>query len=76
MRRSSRGIILHSPLQWRYPGLLSAIDRDGAAAAAVRRRGFLERFAESGAVCCFAHTTAPSAGFVRRLGAGFACLGV
>jgi glyoxylase-like metal-dependent hydrolase (beta-lactamase superfamily II) len=70
------GDVLHSPLQWRYPDLASVIDRDGAAAAAVSRRGFLERFAETGTVCCFAHTPAPSAGFVRRLGAGFTCVGL
>jgi len=70
------GDVLHSPLQWRYPDLASVIDRDGAAAAAVSRRGFLERFAETGTVCCFAHTPAPSAGFVRRLGGGFTCVGV
>jgi glyoxylase-like metal-dependent hydrolase (beta-lactamase superfamily II) len=70
------GDVLHTPLQWRYPDLASAIDRDAAAAAAVTRRRFLERFADTGTVCCFAHTTAPSAGFVRRLGAGFTCAGV
>ena len=70
------GDVLHSPLQFRYPDLASAIDRDGAAAASVSRRGFLERFAETGTVCCFAHTPAPSAGFVRRLGDGFTCVGV
>ena len=70
------GDVLHSPLQFRYPDLASAIDRDGAAAASVSRRGFLERFAETGTVCCFAHTPAPSAGFVRRLEDGFTCVGV
>ena len=70
------GDLLHSPLQWRYPDLASIMDRDGAAAAAVSRRGFLERFAETGTLCCFAHTTAPGAGFVRRLGTGFTCVGV
>ena len=70
------GDLLHSPLQWRFPELASVIDRDGAAAASVSRRAFLERFAETATVCCFAHTTAPSAGFVRRLGAGFTCVGV
>jgi glyoxylase-like metal-dependent hydrolase (beta-lactamase superfamily II) len=69
------GDVLHSPLQWRYPELASVIDRDGAAAA-VSRRGFLERYAETGTVCCFAHTPAPSAGYVRRLGGGFTCVGV
>jgi glyoxylase-like metal-dependent hydrolase (beta-lactamase superfamily II) len=69
------GDLLHSPLQWRDPELASVIDRDAAAAAA-SRRGFLERFAETRTVCCFAHTTAPSAGFLRRLGAGFTCVGV
>jgi glyoxylase-like metal-dependent hydrolase (beta-lactamase superfamily II) len=69
------GDVLHSPVQWRDPDLTSAIDRDPAAAA-VSRRGFLERYAETGTVCCFAHTPAPSAGFVRRLGGGFTCVGV
>jgi glyoxylase-like metal-dependent hydrolase (beta-lactamase superfamily II) len=70
------GDLLHSPLQWRYPDLASAIDGDGAAAASRSRRGFLERFAETGTVCCFAHTPSPSAGLVRRLGPGFTCVGV
>ena len=70
------GDVLHSPLQWRLPELASAFDRDAAGAAAAARRGFLERFAETGTVCCFAHTVAPSAGFVRRLGDGFTCVGV
>jgi glyoxylase-like metal-dependent hydrolase (beta-lactamase superfamily II) len=70
------GDVLHSPLQWRLPDLASLIDRDNAAAAAVTRRGFLERFAETGTVCCFAHTPSPSAGFIRRLGSGFTCIGV
>jgi glyoxylase-like metal-dependent hydrolase (beta-lactamase superfamily II) len=70
------GDLLHSPLQWRLPGVASAMDRDGAAAAAVSRRAFLERFAETGTVCCFAHTPSPSAGHVRRLGTGFTCVGV
>jgi glyoxylase-like metal-dependent hydrolase (beta-lactamase superfamily II) len=67
------GDVLHSPLQWRLPDLASLIDRDEAAEAAVTRRGFLERFAETGTVCCFAHTPSPSAGFIRRLRSGFTC---
>ena len=70
------GDLLHSPLQWRCPDLASAFDRDAAAVAAVSRRGFLERFAETGTVCCFAHTTAPSAGLVHRMGDGFTCVAV
>jgi glyoxylase-like metal-dependent hydrolase (beta-lactamase superfamily II) len=70
------GDLLHSPLQWRYPDLASAMDRDAAAAASVSRRDFLERYAETPTVCCFAHTPTPSAGYVRRLGAGFTCVGV
>jgi glyoxylase-like metal-dependent hydrolase (beta-lactamase superfamily II) len=69
------GDLLHSPLQWREPDLASAIDQD-AAAAVVSRRGFLARYAETGTVCCFAHTPSPSAGFVRPLGGGFTCVGV
>ena len=69
------GDLLHSPLQWREPELAAAIDRHPAAAVVSRRR-FLERYAETGTVCCFAHTPAPSAGFVRRLGGGFTCVGV
>ena len=69
------GDVLHSPLQWRYPDLHSIIDRNGAAAAAVSRRNFLEQFAETATLCCFAHTPAPSAGLVRRLGTGFTCVG-
>jgi glyoxylase-like metal-dependent hydrolase (beta-lactamase superfamily II) len=70
------GDLLHSPLQWRYPDLASVIDQDGAAAACVSRRGFLERYAETATVCCFAHTPAPSAGYMRRMGNGFICVGV
>lgn len=70
------GDVLHSPLQFRYPDLHSAIDRDAPAAAAVSRRGFLERFAETDTVCCFVHTLSPSAGVVRRCGDGFTCVGV
>jgi glyoxylase-like metal-dependent hydrolase (beta-lactamase superfamily II) len=70
------GDLLHSPLQWRYPDLASVIDQDGAAAACVSRRGFLERYAETATVCCFAHTPAPSAGYMRRMGNGFTCVGV
>jgi glyoxylase-like metal-dependent hydrolase (beta-lactamase superfamily II) len=69
------GDILHSPLQWRQPDLSAAFDTDPAAAA-VSRRGFLERYADTSTVCCFAHTPAPSAGHVRRLAAGFTCVGV
>jgi glyoxylase-like metal-dependent hydrolase (beta-lactamase superfamily II) len=69
------GDLLHSPLQWRVPELSAAMDRDPAAALVSRRR-FLERYEETGTVCCFAHTPAPSAGFVRRLGGGFTCVGV
>jgi glyoxylase-like metal-dependent hydrolase (beta-lactamase superfamily II) len=69
------GDLLHSPLQWRKPELSASIDRDPETAAATRR-GFLERYAETPTLCCFAHTPTPSAGFVRRLGAGFTCVGV
>jgi len=69
------GDVLHSPLQWRQPDLAAAIDKDQAAAV-VSRRGFLERYADTGTVCCFAHTPSPSAGFVRRLGDGFTCVGI
>jgi glyoxylase-like metal-dependent hydrolase (beta-lactamase superfamily II) len=69
------GDLVHSPLQWRVPDLASAFDRDPAAAV-TSRRAFLERYAETGTVCCFAHTPSPSAGFVRRLRGGFTCVGV
>ena len=55
--------------------LASVIDRDAPNAAAVSRRKFLERYAETGTMCCFAHTTVPSAGLVRRLGAGLLAWG-
>jgi len=69
------GDLLHSPLQWRAPEMSSVFDRDPAAAA-VSRRGFLERYADTGTVCCFAHTPAPSAGLIKRSGEGFMCVGV
>jgi glyoxylase-like metal-dependent hydrolase (beta-lactamase superfamily II) len=70
------GDVLHAPLQWRYPDLASVLDRDGAAQAAVSRRAFLERYAETATICCFAHTPTPSAGFVRRQDTGFTCVSI
>jgi glyoxylase-like metal-dependent hydrolase (beta-lactamase superfamily II) len=69
------GDLLHSPLQWRHPELSAAFDHDPAAAA-LTRRAFLDRYAETNTVCCFAHTPAPSAGFIKRLGETFTCVSV
>ena len=66
------GDIIHSPLQARYPELSLRFDTD-MAAAAVSRRAFLERFAETDTVCCMTHFPSPSFGRLARWGEGFRC---
>ncbi len=66
------GDLLHSPLQARYPELRMRIDTDPVQAVATRR-GFLERFCDTGTLCCFSHFPSPSAGHVKRWGDGFRC---
>lgn len=66
------GDVLHSPLQARYPELSVLFDVDPAQAA-VTRRAYLERYAETETVCCMTHFPSPSLGRVRRWGDGFRC---
>ena len=70
--RYSRGDLMHSPLQTRYPELSVKFDVDQAVAAATRR-GFLERYCDTDTLCCTAHFPSPSTGKIRRLGNGFSC---
>jgi glyoxylase-like metal-dependent hydrolase (beta-lactamase superfamily II) len=66
------GDLIHVPLQTRYPELSAKFDGDPVMAAATRR-GFLEKFCETGTTCCFTHFPGPSAGRVVRWGDGFRC---
>ena len=66
------GDLMHSPLQARYPELSAKFDVDQAQAAATRR-SFLERYCDTDTLCCTAHFPSPSAGRIRRWGAGFSC---
>ena len=66
------GDTVHSPLQARYPELSMFSDFDPAQAAATRR-ALLERFCDTGTLCCTAHFPSPSAGRIRRWGEGFRC---
>ena len=66
------GDLIHSPLQARYPELQMVLDHDPVMAAATRR-AFLEKYCESGTVCCFAHFPSPSTGYIERWGGGFRC---
>jgi glyoxylase-like metal-dependent hydrolase (beta-lactamase superfamily II) len=64
------GDLIHVPLQMRYPELSFARDRDPVGAAATRR-AFLERLCDTPTLCCTAHFPSPSAGRVKRWGAGY-----
>jgi glyoxylase-like metal-dependent hydrolase (beta-lactamase superfamily II) len=66
------GDLLHSPLQARYPELSMRFDFDQAQSARTRRF-FLERFCDTGTLCCTAHFPSPSAGRITRWGDGFRC---
>lgn len=66
------GDLMHSPLQTRHPELSAKFDVDQAHAAATRRN-FLERYCDTGTLCCTAHFPSPSSGKIRRLGNGFSC---
>ncbi len=69
---SSRGDLMHSPLQTRYPELSLKFDVDPAQAATTRRN-FLERYCDTDTLCCTAHFPSPSTGKIRRTGNGFSC---
>lgn len=66
------GDLIHSPLQARYPEMSIRFDVD-MAASAVTRRAFLERFCDTGTVCCMTHFPSPSIGRLKRWGEGFRC---
>jgi glyoxylase-like metal-dependent hydrolase (beta-lactamase superfamily II) len=66
------GDLIHSPLQARYPELSCKPDY-GLQQAARTRRAFLERFCDSGTLCCTAHFPSPSVGHIARWGDGFRC---
>jgi hypothetical protein len=64
--------LIHSPLQARYPELSCKPDYDRRQAAQ-SRRAFLERFCDSGALCCAAHFPSPSVVNITRWRDGFRC---
>ncbi|MBW8268361.1 MBL fold metallo-hydrolase [Caldovatus aquaticus] len=66
------GDLIHSPLQARYPEQSMRADHDPAQAARTRR-AFLERYCDTGTLCCMAHFPSPSAGCITRWGEGFRC---
>ncbi len=69
------GDLIHSPLQARYPELSMRADYDPKQAA-ITRRGFLERYCDTKALCCTAHFPSPSAGRITPWGDGFRFLPV
>jgi glyoxylase-like metal-dependent hydrolase (beta-lactamase superfamily II) len=69
------GDLMHSPLQARYPELSIMFDVDPAQAA-LTRRAFLERYCDSGTLCCPAHFPSPTWGRIKRWGDGFRCQAV
>jgi glyoxylase-like metal-dependent hydrolase (beta-lactamase superfamily II) len=66
------GDLIHSPLQARYPEQSMRADFDPQQAARTRR-AFLERYCDTGTLCCMAHFPSPSAGRITRWGEGFRC---
>jgi glyoxylase-like metal-dependent hydrolase (beta-lactamase superfamily II) len=66
------GDLIHSPLQARYPEISCSPDYDQQQAATTRR-AFLERFCDTGTLCCTAHFPSPSVGHIVRWGDGFRC---
>jgi glyoxylase-like metal-dependent hydrolase (beta-lactamase superfamily II) len=66
------GDLLHSPLQARYPDLHARPDVDPQQGNATRR-AFLERYCDTGTLCCMAHFPSPSAGRIKRWDTGFRC---
>ncbi|HEY8335393.1 MAG TPA: MBL fold metallo-hydrolase [Tardiphaga sp.] len=66
------GDLMHSPIQTRYPEMSVKFDVDQALSA-VTRRNFLERYCDTGTLCCTAHFPSPSIGKIRRRGSGFSC---
>jgi len=66
------GDLIHTPLQARYPEQSMRADVDQKQSAVTRRR-FLEKYCDSGTLCCMAHFPSPSVGRLSRWGDGFRC---
>jgi glyoxylase-like metal-dependent hydrolase (beta-lactamase superfamily II) len=66
------GDLIHSPIQARYPEMSMRADYDPKQSA-VTRRSFLDRYCDSGTLCCTAHFPSPSMTKVSRWGDGFRC---
>jgi len=66
------GDLIHSPLQARYPEMSMLADYDPKQAAETRR-SFLDRYCDSGTLCCTAHFPSPSITRIVRWGDGFRC---
>lgn len=66
------GDLIHSPLQARYPELATRADSDPDKAGETRR-AFLERYCDTGTLCCTMHFPSPSVGHIKRWGNGFRC---
>ena len=64
------GDLIHSPLQCRYPHLLSRPDVDKEQGIATRR-AFMERYCDTGTLICSAHFHSPSIGHFTRHGDAF-----
>jgi glyoxylase-like metal-dependent hydrolase (beta-lactamase superfamily II) len=66
------GDLMHVPLQTKYPELSFRADRDPAQAATTRR-SFLERYCDTGTLCCTAHFPVASVGRITSWDTGFRC---
>jgi glyoxylase-like metal-dependent hydrolase (beta-lactamase superfamily II) len=64
------GDLIHSPIQARFPDIPMFADEDPALAA-VTRREFLKRFAETDTLFCTMHFPAPSVGYLRNWNDGY-----
>lgn len=64
------GDLIHSPIQCRYPQLLSRPDVDKEQGVATRR-AFMERYCDTETLICTAHFHSPSIGHFTRHGDGF-----
>jgi glyoxylase-like metal-dependent hydrolase (beta-lactamase superfamily II) len=64
------GDLLHSPIQAAHPELHWSGDEDPVTAA-LTRRAFLDRYADTDTLVCTMHFPQPSAGLIRRAGDGY-----
>jgi glyoxylase-like metal-dependent hydrolase (beta-lactamase superfamily II) len=69
------GDLIHSPIQARYPEISYRADFDPKQSAATRR-SFLERYCDTGTLCCTAHFPQPSSCRISRWDEGFRCMQV